>query len=668
MSTAGAVKSLGSQATSQGGGFRSSVSTSIKSSPVRMISIGPEGGRARVDTSFGNPFSRMRPANPSLNPGGKIFGENGPARSSEIERTPIPSVGSINFKRPTPRVGFTPESAAKADIGATFAKARARNQDHVADRKANLRISESANQSANSVTAGNRPDQPIRQLADPLTRPIDFKAFQTIPQAKEQAQISGEIVRFPNFPDIPNSETVTRPTPRIPLNEINTAGVRNALNRSEVLKERPESVRFAQILRDWRYLPTEAISTNRLVRTIGAAEESRRVNDRIQIRLKTAKAERVVQPSLAERPQSLPQLTIEKVRSFSALQPLVDKGVISEEQAMQRAGVISQPHVDIPKPAIEPKPAVRPRVEGVSAKQADILATMAPIIREGSSEAKAQVYQATGINSDLAQRFIQELGTTTKAVPQVEIPPPTPEQAAVQQALQVVRLPELGVLTGVETETEIKNRALALIGVIRQTQQLSALGNTEADNAQLIERQLAELVPQKLRAQVSSFLVKMIRQTAVEKPAEDPSKKGLHQVDLETQNKRVKVVTKGIDTAPQNDKGEIDRDYVIDMVKTDKESKLSRLARQLKQNFDGSRDYLLIAIQNAQKWVSPQELARVADNAMYDRPAVESAEKQSTREVGRKEVGTVMDPMWAEMVRSLIRTLIITPQLTPVRA
>ena len=637
------------------GGLRSSVSTSIKSSPIRMISIGPEGGRARIDTSFSpNPFTRMRPANPNANPGGKIFGENGASKPHTAESVFGPKMGEIRFNRPTPRVSYTPETTAKVDMGSAFAKARARNQSQVAVRKVET----------SKVSDLKIPDQRINQSINQLAKSIDFKGFQSIPQVKEPAQISGEIARFPNFPDIPNSETITRPTPRIPLSEINTAGVRNALNSREVLKEMPESVRFAQILRDWRYLPTEAISTNRLVRTIGAAEESRRANDRMQIRLKTAKTEHVVQSNLTERPQPLPKLTIENVHSFTALQPLVDQKIMTEDQAMQAAGVIRANRFETPKAISEAPKTTLPKVDGITQKQAEVLVAMAPLIREGTEAAKAQIFATTGVNQKVAQQFIQRLGQARPSIEPVEQTSQTREQVALQKAVQLVRLPELGGATADESETEIKKKAQALIAVIRQTHQFSALGNSEADTALLVERQLAasEAVPERLRSRVSSLLVQMVREV-ITNPPEDPSQKALHQVDLEKQNKRVKLASKSIDEAPRNDQGEIARDFVIGQIQeNNNQNYWGRLAIVLKQNFDGSLDEMVVRLKKLKFWESAQTVAKTIDDSMAEYPAVEPAFKQTTKEVGRKEVGKTMDPMWAEMIKSLIKTLVITPK------
>ena len=87
-----------------------------------------------------------------------------------------------------------------------------------------------------------------------------------------------------------------------------------------------------------------------------------------------------------------------------------------------------------------------------------------------------------------------------------------------------------------------------------------------------------------------------------------------------------------------------------------------RLAIVLKQNFDGSLDEMVVRLKKLKFWESAQTVAKTIDDSMAEYPAVEPAFKQTTKEVGRKEVGKTMDPMWAEMIKALIKTLIIAPQ------
>jgi hypothetical protein len=221
-----------------------------------------------------------------------------------------------------------------------------------------------------------------------------------------------------------------------------------------------------------------------------------------------------------------------------------------------------------------------------------------------------------------------------------------------------------------EDETQLKKKAQALIAVISQTYQLSALGKTESDTALLVERQLTatEAVPQRIRARVSSLLVRMIREITTN-PTEDPAKKALHQVDLEKQNKRVKLATKSIDQAPRNGQGEIARDYVIGQIQeNNNQNYWGKLAIILRQNFDGSLDEMVVRLKKLKFWENAQTVAKTIDDSMAEYPAVEPSFKQTTKEVGRKEVGKTMDPMWAEMIKSLIKTLIVTPQATMTRA
>jgi hypothetical protein len=368
---------------------------------------------------------------------------------------------------------------------------------------------------------------------------------------------------------------------------------------------------------------------------------------------------------LTERPQPLPKLTIENVHSFTALQPLVDQKIMTEDQAMQAAGVIRANRFETPKAISEAPKTTLPKVDGITQKQAEVLVAMAPLIREGSEAARVQIFATTGVNQEVAQQFIQRLGQARPSIETVEQAPKTGEQVALQQAVQLVRLSELGGATADESETEIKKKAQALIAVIRQTHQFSALGNSEADTALLVERQLAasETVPERLRSRVSSLLVQMVREV-ITNPPEDPSQKALHQVDLEKQNKRVKLASKSIDEAPRNDQGEIARDFVIGQIQeNNNQNYWGRLAIVLKQNFDGSLDEMVVRLKKLKFWESAQTVAKTIDDSMAEYPAVEPAFKQTTKEVGRKEVGKTMDPMWAEMIKSLIKTLVITPKV-----
>ncbi len=605
-----------------------------------MISIGPEGGRARVDTSFSpNPFTRMRPANPNTNPGGKIFGENGTTKIRTAETVFGPKLGEIRFNRPSPKVDFTPEAAAKADAGTTFAKARARNQAQVQTRQTEKRqIAEAISLSALPNTLGEKSaNQLIRQSTNSLNRSVDFKGFQTIPQVKEPAQ------------EGPAKDAFRGPEAKKFISIV-------------------EAPKFSQVLRDWRTLSKDAISTNRLVRIREVSENRKsKTEDGFQITRRTVATQ--PQPVFWPVFEPLPVITREKVASFTALRPLVDQGVLTEDQAMQRAGVIGTPRVEDLQPISKPVTTTFPKVEGVTADQAEKLASMRVIIREGNPSLREQIFSTVGVEPKIGQKFVKILSNSDSKVNYAPEASPIPqEQPVVKQAMTLVKKLDIDFQT--EDETQLKKKAQALIAVISQTYQLSALGKTESDTALLVERQLTatEAVPQRIRARVSSLLVSMIREVTTN-PTEDPAKKALHQVDLEKQNKRVKLATKSIDQAPRNGQGEIARDYVIGQIQeNNNQNYWGKLAIILRQNFDGSLDEMVVRLKKFKFWENAQTMAKTIDDSMAEYPAVEPAFKQTTKEVGRKEVGKTMDPMWAEMIKSLIKTLIVTPQATMTRA
>jgi hypothetical protein len=244
----------------------------------------------------------MRPANPNTNPGGKIFGENGTTKIRTAETVFGPKLGEIRFNRPSPKVGFTPEAAAKADAGTTFAKARARNQAQVQTRQTEKRqIAEAISLSALPNTLGEKSaNQLIRQSTNSLNRSVDFKGFQTIPQVKEPAQ------------EGPAKDAFRGPEAK----------------KFIAIVEAPK---FSQVLRDWRTLPKDAISTNRLVKILEVSENRKsKTEDGFQITRRTV----TTQPQPVFRPviEPLPVITREKVASFTALRPLVDQGVLTEDQ------------------------------------------------------------------------------------------------------------------------------------------------------------------------------------------------------------------------------------------------------------------------------------------------------------------------------------------------
>jgi hypothetical protein len=614
----------------------------------------------------------MRPANPNSNPGGKIFGENGPVRPKSAESVFGPKLGEIRFNRPASIVGFTPEASAKAEVGTTFAQARARNQAQISARKAENR------QVADAFIASALPN--VRRAN--LNQSVDFKGFQSISKAKEldhvqttkekilkQVQNDKGVVESPRVNAKELVKKITRPQVRLNTQELaaTVARLKAARNRQ------------AEISQQTR-VGIEANNQNTL-RVTGLVERLKNhvltpseLAFRARVVLAAQVPDQIYQAPIErnnpinkpiERPQvhELPKPTIDQVHSFTNLRPLVEKGVLSEDQAMQRAGVIGSPRVETPKGGPEAPKITLPKVDGISPKQAEQLATLAPIVREGNQTVREQVLAAVGIKPEIGQKFVEILQKSDSKVNHASESPAAPQESPpLGQAMRLIKTLDVDFET--VDEAEVKKKAQALIAVIGQTYQLNALGKTESDTTLLVERQLAssDAVPQRIRSRVSSLMVRTIREVTVD-PTEDPAKKALHQVDLEKQNKRVKLATKSIDEAPRNEQGEIARDFVIGQIQeNNNQNYWGRLAVILKQNFDGSLDEMVVRLKKLKFWENAQTVAKTIDDSMSEYPAVEPAFKQTTKEVGRKEVGKTMDPLWSEMIRSLVKTLIVTPQ------
>ena len=700
------TSSIAPRIASPGGGLRSSVSASISTGPKMFkITSGIEGPRIPVASNFvkiDRSFAQFKPNTPRTT-------------ENSITQTFGPR---IEFSKPqpktTPKVGFTPELASKVD--SNFAQARAKNQAQVEARKANQQISELVNQNMSSPNRNNHPDQPNRRSADLLNKSIDFRGLQTIPQVKEPAQegparyaIRGpEAQKFATIGEAPKPNPVdpirraVRPIVRVPLPELKPAIARYraaARRRSETVQQVPPKVEaiiaqpisepgtFSQILRDWKSLPADAISTNRLVKALGIPENSKQSTvDRLGLKRKTVRTEpssvfplktddrrpsgELVEPLMTTEP--LPAITREKVASFTALRPLVEQGILTEDQAFQAADIISQPKPEVRAAKVEFATQSRPQIEGLSLKQQEQLASFAPLIKEGNPSVQEQIYQRLGINPEKAQKFIESLpkvGTRLNNAP--ETAPMPQEQPIIQQAAILIK--NMDAFFGIEDEAELSKKAQALIATIKQTYQLGALGANETEMQSMVERTVAtsDLIPQKSRSKLSLLLVMMVKSFQAERAAppnqqktdQRPQTKAVHQVHLEVQNKRAKLAVKSIDEAPTNEKGEISRDYVVGEFQTNnKKSFWSRLTILEGKSFDGSLDELIFRLKKLKFWEQRKVIAAAIDNSMAEFPAVEPSLRQTTKLVGSKEVGKVLDPALMEQLKAFVKAVLTVPQ------
>ncbi len=79
-------------------------------------------------------------------------------------------------------------------------------------------------------------------------------------------------------------------------------------------------------------------------------------------------------------------------------------------------------------------------------------------------------------------------------------------------------------------------------------------------------------------------MVSMVRQVRVNQSASSGSDNpGLHQVDLDAQGERVKTLVSGLNTAPQNEQGQISRDFILRKIRENYNLVKSKLARQKNQ-------------------------------------------------------------------------------------
>lgn len=654
------TSSIAPQIASPVGGLSTSVSSSIKASFGPKYSFTPSSqersfgssGLSAKDMSIRNPFAEVKHLSSSVVRPLNIRGEGGVASlGSKEARMAQVFGGRIEFgtKPAGKQVGFTNQIG--SNVESNFARARARNQELAKARQTDP---------AKTTNDKNSAEAPNVIRVNP-SRSEGFRGFQTIPQDKEPLQITTSLITLSrgerggvreNIETPKSSDPIKRaerPIVRIPLTELKPAiaryraSVRRRTEAQQVQKTVeavkaqpiPEPARFSQVLRDWKTLPTDAIPTNRLVRAIGVPEDDSK------------------------------QITVDRLK----ISEVSRQETVVSRQAFQTAGIISR--------GIRPQPENRQpvqsrlQVEELTPKQQDILIALAPLIKEGDQAIKDRVYATVGVTPETAQTVLTQFAE--KALPKVagaEVQIIQQEPAELRQAVKVVRMPDLGITVGEESESEIQKKAQALMGVIRQTYQLNALGNNETDTAQLVERQLAasELVPQKMRLKVSSFLVRMVRQISMEELTKKPQAESVHQVDLAKQDARATLAIKSINEAPRNENGEIARDAVIERFNASNNEKVWGKLAILRQKFDGSYDEIIYRLRKVKFWEDPKVVAQTIDNSMEEFPAVEPSDKPTTKLVGVKEVGKVMDPTLIEAVKVLIKSVITLPQSIPAKS
>lgn len=595
-----------------------SVSSSINPS-VRMISIGPEGGKARVDTSFGNPFAKMRLINPSLNRG-QIYGENGIVKSSKIDSLFGPPLNAFKSPEPKPRAGFTASLNTQLDITNTFARAKARNQELAAAKKV-----ETIHNPEIFTQPERGRDRVLRNVNNPKSL-LDLKRFQTIRGSKlpdQEGPVSkgfkrAEFKTLATPAEIQTNNPLVksvRPVSRISIPELKTiiadfTIVSSRVEPNPASRQRFESVKWMDIYH--------------------------KVETKIPKPAPEAKNQDANFQKIGNNESSASEMGTQKTDSRRPMSP-AETALLTQEQRVT-------------------------------------LITLAPLLRETDGQVRERVINTLGITKEAALAVTETLpkvGTPITVNPESKPRPDTqPELQPAQQAVKLINQYGGTELNPGEDEEALAKKAQALIAAIKQTYQLQGLAASDNQMQQLVERQLeaSEVISPKVRSKFSLLLISLVKEVRIQqaaKPLNEPSTttEGIHQVDLDKQNNRAKLAVKSITEAPRNEKGEIARDYIIEQFNNNNNENLwGGLALKLKQRFDGSLNELIIRLKKVGKWAEPKSLADTIDQTMSEFPAVEPSARQTTKLVGVKEVGKVMDPHLTELIKSIVISLVTVPQ------
>lgn len=583
-----------------------------------MISIGPEGGKARVDTSFGNPFTRMRPSNPSLNRG-QVFGENGQSKPSSIDSKFGKPLNLSKSPEPKQRPGFTASLNTQLDITNTFARAKARNQELAAAKKV-----ETIHNPEIFTQPERGRDRVLRNVNNPKSL-LDLKRFQTIRGSK--------------LPD----------------------------------QEGPVSKGFKRAEFKTLATPAEIQTNNPLVKSV-------RPVSRISIpELKTIIADFTIVSSRVE-PNPASRQRFESVKWMDIYHKVETKipkpapEAKNQDANSQKYGNNESSVSEMGTQKTDSRRLMSPaETAPLTQEQRSILITLAPLIREVDGRTQERVINTLGVSKEAALDVVGTPAVEILNKVNLESLPELDSQPELQPAKQVVQLINrfAGIENG-EDEEELVRKAQALLATIRQTYQMQGLAKSEDELQQLVERQLntSNVVPDRARSKLSLMLISLVKevriaQSSIPLTETDTQNERVHQVDLHKQNSRVNLAIASITEAPKNEKGEIARDYVIDQFRINNNQSLwGGLALKLRQGFDGSLDELIFRLKKASEWVNPKSLADKIDQTMNEFPAVEPVSRQTTKLVGVKEVGKVMDPNLSQLIKAIIISLVTTPQTT----